>query len=360
MTTNPKSTTVAGDDVQSDEAELRFLGPLITVENVEDHIPLLAHVFGLEARAIQQFEPTEVHGIWGVEGRGAGSVLLETGESRVGVRLIQFGGTGADEVSDRRRPALGDHPGRELRFLTRDFELARHVVERSGFAFRSVSRFSAPGLGRFTEARLAGPDGLTYAVLRMHDQAMERWVRISDRLFGELLAVAIPVADLPLAAAFYDLIGLQRVTTGPTPASSSRVAISDGVEISDGADPGEAVTDELPVVEETSNPDAEEVLSFGSEPRAPLLTLVPIVAGPIVGTSATLEESLVKRRGVVALRFQSASIEPTRRKLWSAEGQSTGARVLALGRGILEPMGAVESMLVRGPGGLLHQFLGRL
>ena len=64
--------------------------------------------------------------------------------------------------------------------------------------------------------------------------------------------------------------------------------------------------------------------------------------------------------GVVALRFECSSVELVRRQLWTAAGQRTGARVLALGRGILDPTGAVESMLVRGPGGMIHQFVGRM
>jgi catechol 2,3-dioxygenase-like lactoylglutathione lyase family enzyme len=335
------------DGVEAGDLDLRFLGPLITVENVEDHLPLLANVFGLEPRAIQELDPAEVQAIWGVEGRSAGSVLLETGESRVGARLIQFAPTGGRPLPAVRRPASEPNAPRELQFLTRDFEVARHVIERAGFSFRSIARYSAPSLGRFTEAKLLGPEGLSYSVLRMHDRPMEPWVRITDRLFGELLGVSIAVHDLEAAAAFYELLGLRRVSKGPR--SSHR-----DHEAGDAAVPADAVAEAPAGVEES-----QETLSFGSEPRAPLVTLVA-GAAPSPGHASSLEESLVARHGVVALRFQSASIEPIRRRLWSVAGQRTGARVLALGRGILEPMGAVESMLVRGPGGVLHQFLGRL
>lgn len=342
----------AADGIEAGELDLRFLGPLVTVENVEDHLPLLANVFGLEPRAIQELDPAEVQAIWGVEGRAAGSVLLETGESRVGARLIQFAPTSGRPLPAARKPASEPSAPRELQFLTRDFEVARHVIERAGFSFRSVARYSAPSLGRFTEAKLLGPEGLSYSVLRMHDRPMEPWVRITDRLFGELLGVSIAVHDLEAAADFYELLGLRRVSKGPRSPPVDEGAADEAVS-------ADAVAEGGPPEEPAAGGESQETLSFGSEPRAPLVTLV-LGAAPPSSHGSSLEESLVARHGVVALRFQSASIEPIRRRLWSVAGQRTGARVLALGRGILEPMGAVESMLVRGPGGVLHQFLGRL
>jgi hypothetical protein len=359
----------AGDGVEI-EPELRFLGPLLSVENVEEHLPLLANVLGLEARAIQHFDPAQVQAIWGVEGRSAGSVLLETGASRIGACLVQFAGTEERPLPARRRAAADPEASPELRFLTRDFEVARHVLERAGFSFRAVSRYSAPGLGRFTEARLLGPEGVPYSVLRMHDEGMERWVRITDRLFGELLSVTVRVPDLAAASAFYGLIGLHPVHRAPVawpgdPSDEPEAAGAAAGHVAESAPTDLQPADTQPIEPETIDPDAhatsaQETSSFGTEPRAPILTLTRAGAETAAHAASSLEESLVTRLGVVGLRFQIASIDPIRRKLWTSAGQRCGARVLSLGRGIVEPMGAVESMMVRGPGGMLHQFLGRL
>jgi hypothetical protein len=328
------------------ELELRFLGPLITVRNVEEHLPLLAHVFGLEARAIQELDAAEVRALWGIEGRSAGSVLLETGDSRVGVRLVQFGapdsGRDAALFSEQSEFAAA----RDLRFLTRDFEVARHLIERAGFAFRSVSRFSAAGFGRFTEARFQGPDGISFSVLRMHDHEMKPWVRVADRLFGELLSVTIAAPDPEGAAGFFELLGLRPVS-GVLSTSWGGEPVGSDAAAGEIAEPGANAR----VV------DVRESRSFGNASRAPLITLVGDVNQI---PAATLEEALVSQCGVVALRFECASVERVRRRLWSAAGQRVGARVLSLGKGILEPIGPVESMLVRAPGGMLHQFVGRM
>jgi hypothetical protein len=89
-----------------------------------------------------------------------------------------------------------------------------------------------------------------------------------------------------------------------------------------------------------------------------MITLVSDLAA--AAGSSSLDEALVAQRGVVGLRFECASVDRVRRRLSSAAGQRTGARVLSLGRGILEPLGAVESMMVSGPGGVAHQFVGRM
>jgi catechol 2,3-dioxygenase-like lactoylglutathione lyase family enzyme len=351
VTGEPESKAVGeGDDWDVDDGlDLRFVGPLVSVGNVEDHLPLFANVLGLEPRAIQELDPAQVQALWGVAGHGAGSVLLETGESRVGVRLLQFAASDPSSAIRERGRAAEPNAARELRFLTRDFEVARHVIERAGFDLRSVSRYSAPTLGRFTEARFQGPDGISVSVMRLHDRGMEPWVRITDRLFGELLAVEIAVPDVDAAAAFYDLLGLQRVDL--------RLAWAARAGPDDEHVTAEEVAESAPSEVAPPTSEAHEV-SFGSEPRAPILTLTSGTTEPVAATM--IEETLVGRRGVVALRFHSPSIEPIRRRIWSAAGQRCGARVLSLGRGILEPMGAVESMVVRGPGGILHHFLGRL
>jgi hypothetical protein len=335
-------------DPRAPELELRFLGPLVTVENVEDHLPLFAHVFGLEARSIQELDAAEVQALWGVEGRAAGTVLLETGDSRVGVRLVQFArARGVDAGRPRAVPESG--PARELRFLTRDFEVARHAVERAGFAFRSVSRFSAEGCGRLTEARLQGADGVCCSVLRMHDRAMQPWVRVTDRLFGELLSVAVALADVDEAAAFYELLGLRRVSLGSQPGAGGEGAAGAGAR---------EVSEATARYGAPAGVEARESVTVGSAARAPMITLVSDLAAP--AGSSSLEEALLAQRGVVGLRFECASVDRVRRRLSSVAGQCTGARVLSLGRGILEPLGAVESMMVSGPGGVVHQFVGRM
>lgn len=346
MTSDLETAELSPPPDESDgELELRFLGPLITVRNVEEHLPLLAHVFGLEARAIQELDAAEVRALWGIEGRSAGSVLLETGDSRVGVRLVQFGApdSGRDTALWQEQSEFA--AARDLRFLTRDFEVARHLIERAGFAFRSVSRYSAAGFGRYTEARFQGPDGISFSVLRVHDHEMKPWVRVADRLFGELLSVTIAAADPEAAAAFLELLGLRPVSgVLSTPWGGEPVGSDVAGEV---AEPG---ANAVAV-------DVRESRSFGNASRAPLITLV---ADSNQTPAATLEEALVAQCGVVALRYECASVERVRKRLWSAAGQRTGARVLSLGKGILEPAGPVESMIVRAPGGMLHQFVGRM
>jgi hypothetical protein len=161
------------------------------------------------------------------------------------------------------------------------------------------------------------------------------------------------VPDLRAAAAFYELLGLQQVNRGPMSALGRREEAANEESQDDGG--GKERFAETP-----SGGEVQETVSFGTEARAPIVNLTPGAAASAMAHGASLEDSLVVRCGVVALRFQSSSIEPIRRRLWSAAGQRIGARVLSLGRGILEPLGAVESMMVRGPGGVLHQFLGRL
>ena len=63
VSAEPETAELKLPEAVDEPLDVRFLGPLVTVSNVEDHMPLLAHVFGLEARAIQELDSDQVRAL---------------------------------------------------------------------------------------------------------------------------------------------------------------------------------------------------------------------------------------------------------------------------------------------------------
>lgn len=68
---------------------------------------------------------------------------------------------------------------------------------------------------------------------------------------------------------------------------------------------------------------------------------------------------LPPRRGLVGLIYDTNSIAEIRRRVEGSEGRGLGCRVVAASRGLIQPRGALESLLVQAPNGILHQFVAR-
>ena len=70
---------------------VRFIhGPIISCESIPAPRALFEGVFGMKVVAQQQLDRTQVKALWGLEGHGAQTVLMETPKTHFGVRLVQF------------------------------------------------------------------------------------------------------------------------------------------------------------------------------------------------------------------------------------------------------------------------------
>ena len=303
-------------------------GPLVSTGDLKRQRNLFEGVFGLAPVAEQTLSAPEVERLFGVSGHEAETVLLETPGTRIGVRLVQFDPT--PELTIREGAAGYDSDAlKVVDFVVDRWDEAVAVLREKGFDLVGPpAEYALPREGRFTEGHVKGPDGVICALLRFHDSPRERFVRVTDRLFSEILGVSAPVADLAAVTAFYRALGLGVVFRYEIETESFQKLVGMGAKT--------RVTG----------------TNFGLTEKAPMIGIIHY--GLPEGSYRSLRDrSRLPHRGLVALRATISSVEEV-----AAACRAEGFEVLAPPASVtLEPHGRVRALAVRAPHGVVHHFV---
>ena len=303
-------------------------GPLIVTNNLPRQRELFEGVFGLSLVSDQELDGSTVNALFGVTGRTARTVLLETRGTSVGVRLVEFRPSSAIAVRERARPIDADAL-KVIDFMVPDFDKAVASLALRGFKLAGPpAEYSVPPDGRFTEGHIEGPDGITCALLKMHQASPGKYVRVTDRIFSEILGVSGPVSDRNAAIAFYqEVLGLETV-------------VSYEIE-------NESFQKLLGSKEKTLLRGA----NFGLDSRAPMMGVIHYGLPPSAFSSLR-EVSVLPNRGLQAIRLSAKSVGSIARKASAA-----GIEILVPPtETVLFPQGRVKSLLIRAPHGVIHHF----
>lgn len=305
-------------------------GPLISVAEVAPHRALFEGVFGLVDRGGGALDESAVERLWGIRGRRAETRLLETPGTAVGVLLVRFEPVAPIAIREGTGPT--DHGAlKVIDFATSDFAAASATLLRAGFPFSAPpATYPIAGGSHFTEGHLKGPDGITCAVLGFHDEPLDRFVRVTDRLFSEIVGVSAPVEDLDAVQRFYAALGLGVVY---------EYAIGD---------------DRFGTMIGKQQQSVVRGVNYGLTEREPMIGIIHYGLPPGAATSL-VERATLPNRGLAALRLTVSSVVAV------AEACANGGgTVLAPPAAVeLPPWGLVRSLAVRAPHGVVHHFIER-
>ncbi len=191
---------------------VRFIhGPIISCESIPAQRALFEGVFGMKVVAQQQLDRTQVKALWGLEGHGAQTVLMETPKTHFGVRLVQF-----DPISPtviRSRTSGFDCDAlKVIDFYVPDFTAANAHLQSKGFKLKDdISEYDLPN-GKFIEGHLWGPDEVVTALISGPREFFNDFATVTGSLFSEPQSVSSPVEDQPKVVEFYEkVLGLSVV-----------------------------------------------------------------------------------------------------------------------------------------------------
>ena len=303
-------------------------GPLIVAGDLARQRELFEGAFGLALVADQELGGAAVRDLFGVTGRAARTVLLNTRGTTVGVRLLEFRPSSSLGVREGARPIDTDAL-KVVDFMVPDFGKATAALAARGFRLVApAASYSTPEDGRFTEGHVEGPDGVVCALLQMHDTPLAKYVRVTDQTFSEVLGVSAPVSDRDSTLAFY----------------------------------GETL--KLPTVlsYEIANESFQKLLrskertllrgkNFGIGARAPMIGVIHYGLPPHSFRSLRPRAAL-PHRGLQALRFSVPSVDAVASAAAAAKLEIVAGPAEAL----LFPQGRIRSILIRAPHGVLHHF----
>jgi hypothetical protein len=287
-------------------------------------------VFGLADRGGGTLDEWTVARLWGIAGYRAETRLLETPGTAAGVLLVRFEPMSPIAIREGTGPT-DSGALKVIDFATPDFAAASEALARAGFPFSArPAEYAVPGGGRFTEGHLKGPDGIICAVLAFQDDPLERFVRVVDRRFSEIVGVSAPVEDLAAVRRFYDALGVAVVY---------EYAIEDA---SFGAMIGKA------------EPSVVRGINYGLSERDVMIGIIHY--GLPAGAAASLAaRAVLPNRGLAAIRCSVQSVEAA-----AVACAAGGGEVLAPPAEVeAPPWGRVRSLTVRGPHGIVHHFVER-
>jgi hypothetical protein len=316
-------------------------GPLVVTGSFERQRLLFERGFGLLPVADQNLDAATTEALFGVERRSSRTLLLETPGTRASVRLVAFEPSSTDTVRGSAQ-AIDADAWKVIDFMVPDFDRAVAHLQGLGFGLGAPpAEYSVPPDGRFREGHLEGPDGVTCAILRMYDTPMSRYVRVTDRLFSEVLGVSSPVSDRESAIGFYRGLGL------PSPLSY------------------EIATESFQKLLGAKEPTLLRGMNFAARPRRgatpasgdvdPTGLMIGVIHYGLPSTAfrSLRSRARLPRRGLQAIRLTTSSIDKAREACVAG-----GGKVIAETRdAILFPHGHVRSLLVEAPHGPLHHFV---
>ena len=303
-------------------------GPLVVTANLGRQREMFEDVFGLSLVADQELSAAAVRSLFGVTGRTARTLLLQTKGTAVGVRLIEFRPSSSVAVREGARPIDADAL-KVVDFMVPDFDKAAKALAARGFRLAApAATYSTPEDGRFTEGHVEGPDGVVCALLQMHDTPLSKYVTVTDQTFSELLGISAPVSDRDAAIAFYrDVLNLHTVL-------SYEIA-------------NESFQRLLGSKEKTLLRGA----NFGVSARAPMIGVIHYGL-PSSAFRSLHDRSVLPHRGLLAIRLSVASVDAVAGAAAKAQLQVIAPPAEVL----LFPQGRVKSILVRASHGVLHHF----
>ena len=303
-------------------------GAIVSTADLKRQRDFFEGVFGLRPVAVEKFGEAQVQALWGVKGRSAQSVLLETPATGVGVRLLQF-----EPASDVviREGALGVDCDalKVFDFTLGDWERGVQALRARGYELAGApAEYALPEMGRFTEGHVQGPEGVIAALIKFHDSPRTRFVRAVEPTFSEMLGVSGPVSEIEPVRAFYATLGLEVVLQYSVETESFAKLI------------GQSRTTRLTGT------------NFGRSERAPMIGIIHY--GLPKGAYKSLRErATLPNRGAAALRLRVRSAA-----LAEAACRRAGYEVLAPeARVSVKPHGEVRSLTLRAPHGVVHHLL---
>jgi catechol 2,3-dioxygenase-like lactoylglutathione lyase family enzyme len=307
---------------------LSIAGPLVVTGDLARQREMFEGGFGLSLIADQELDAEAVRTLFGVSGRTARTVLLETKGTSIGVRLVEFRPSSSLAVREGAMPIDGDAL-KVVDFMVPDFDKAVAALAVRGFKLAGPpAKYSTPADGRFTEGHIEGPDGVVCALLKMHDTPLSKYVTVTDRSFSEVLGVSAPVSDRDAALAFYrDALKLETVLS---------------YEIAD-----ESFHRLLGSKEKTLLRGA----NFGLGAKAPMIGVIHYGLPPSAFKSLR-DRSVLPHRGLQAVRLSVSSVD----RVVKAAAAANLETLAPVSEALLFPQGRVKCLLIRAPHGVLHHF----
>lgn len=303
-------------------------GPLVVTASLARQREMFEGVFGLTLAADQELDAFAVKTLFGVAGRTARTVLLQTPGTSIGARLIEFRPSSGIAVREGTRPTDADAL-KVIDFMVPDFEKAVAALSARGFELAAApAEYATPEDGRFTEGHIEGPDGVVCALLKMHDTPLSKYVSVTDRTFSEILGVSAPVSDREPALGFYrDALKLQAVL-------SYEIA-------------NESFQKLLNSREKTLLRGA----NFGVGGKGPMIGVIHYGL-PSSAFRSLRSRSVLPNRGLQAIRLSAGSVDEIARIATAANLEIA----VPVGEALLFPQGRVKSVMIRAPHGVLHHF----
>ena len=184
-------------------------GTVIVTTELARQLRLFVDALGHRVITDENLSVAQAAAVFGVEGRRARAVLVETPGTRIGAWLVEF------DPQDQTVIRVGGvgyacDALKMIDFFTTDRPAAIARLKSCGFEFVSEgANVDLPDGGRFIEAHLRGPDGVMVAVIEPLNLPIGNFVSIGDRLVSEMQSSSGPVSDFEPVRAFYeDVLGV--------------------------------------------------------------------------------------------------------------------------------------------------------
>jgi catechol 2,3-dioxygenase-like lactoylglutathione lyase family enzyme len=180
----------------------RIHGPIISCADLGVTRHMFEQVFNLKPVAEQALSRDEVQALWGLKGHAAHTMVLDTAGTPFGVRLVQFDPVSPIVIRDPARGFDADAL-KVIDFYAPDFNAAEAHLKKQGFRLKhDRAEYDLPE-GHMIEGHLWGPDEVVCALVSGPKDFFRDFVTVNDRTVSEVQSISSPVSDPDAVLRFY-------------------------------------------------------------------------------------------------------------------------------------------------------------
>ena len=182
--------------------EVHMYGPLLSVQDVEQHVNLYSDVFGMERVASVTLDADRAQQLFGASAGSLELTSLRTPGVLAGALVAAFEPRSERQIRTE-ETRLHRDAFRVIDFYAPDLDAAVAHARNLGYHVEHSEAGYDLDEGAFREAHLPGPDGVVTAFLSGPRDFFTGFAKVRDRVASEVCSISLPLTDAKPSLEFY-------------------------------------------------------------------------------------------------------------------------------------------------------------
>lgn len=166
-------------------------GPLISSSDIDFHTSMFEQVFAMHTVGNDHLDCKEVNSLFGLQGQNAITTVMQSSDTRYGVRIIEFDLVSNETIRHRSKGLL-PNAAKVIDFFAGDFQPALDKAEQFGIPINDDIAKYEMAEGTVLESHAWIKDEIVCAIIDASEDMKNRFSTITDKTMSEPQSISGP------------------------------------------------------------------------------------------------------------------------------------------------------------------------